>query len=88
MRYVPEAVGSSFLPKLVGSYEAELHGVIEELIGRDYRTIIDIGSAEGYYVVGLARRCPAARIYAFDMDRLGRLRCANMAHLSRAWSEP
>jgi hypothetical protein len=53
---------------LVGSYEHELHGVIDDLIGSGPRRVINIGSAEGYYAVGLALRLPQARVYAFDID--------------------
>ncbi len=52
--------------KLLGTYEKELWPIIEEIIARDYRTIIDIGAAEGYYVVGLAQRMPEARVVAFE----------------------
>jgi hypothetical protein len=80
--YVPNAVGSRFVPKLLGSYESELHGVLEEIVHTDYDTIINIGCAEGYYVVGLARRIPAARIYAFDTDARARLLCGEMSTIN------
>lgn len=79
MRYVPSAVGSAFVPKLLGSYEAELHHVIEQIVSASYRVIVDVGCAEGYYAVGLALRLPEARVHAFDTDPLGRKLCAMMA---------
>lgn len=79
MAYVSCAVGSAFIPKLVGSYEAELHDVIAQIIAVDYPTIIDVGCAEGYYAVGLARRMPSTRVYAFDIDGLARNLCQTMA---------
>ena len=45
--------GSTLYPKLIGSYECELHGVIKDIIKYKYERIIDIGSAEGYYAVGI-----------------------------------
>src|SRR5438876_11547620 len=54
MAYVPEAVGSSLLPKLIGSYEQEITPAIEEMVAKRPPRIIDIGAAEGYYAVGLA----------------------------------
>jgi hypothetical protein len=30
--------------------------------------VIDVGCAEGYYAVGMARRMPATRVLAFDLD--------------------
>ena len=78
-RYVEKAVGSEFLPKLLGSYESELHDTIAELIASDPQVIVDIGCAEGYYAVGLALRCPAATVYAFDTDPEAREMCRQVA---------
>lgn len=79
MRYVPEAAGSSLLPKLVGSYESELHPTVAAIIGFQYSRIIDVGCAEGYYAVGLARRLPEARVFAFDIDVRARELCEALA---------
>lgn len=68
MKYIARASGSALTPKIVGTYECELHEVIESAIARRYQTVIDIGCAEGYYAVGLALRLPGARIFAFDID--------------------
>ena len=82
MVYVPQATGNALMPKLVGSYEAELHGVIEKIAATAYATIIDIGCAEGYYANGLAMRLPSARVYAFDIDPEARALCMAMARLN------
>ena len=76
------SVGSALLPKLLGSYESELHAALEMLLKQDYSTIVDIGCAEGYYAVGLALRLPNARIYAFDADSRARDSCAEVARLN------
>lgn len=83
MRY-PErtAVGSSFAPKLIGCYERELHPLFERIVNRPYRTIIDVGCAEGYYAVGLALRIPQATVHAYDTDPLARSQCRKMAELN------
>lgn len=73
MQYVDNAVGSNYLHKLIGSYEAILHPVIEELRSRQFSTIIDIGSAEGYYLVGLGRLFPAAKLIGYEIEEEGRL---------------
>lgn len=58
-----------FIPKLLGCYESELH---PHWLGlrriRRYRTILDIGAAEGYYAVGLARLFPEAQVVARDTN--------------------
>jgi hypothetical protein len=76
------ATGSAFLPKLLGSYEAELHPVIEELCKKHWGTIIDVGCAEGYYAVGMGLRNPSAQIMAFDIDANARKMCRSMAELN------
>ena len=82
MNYVPQAVGSAFVPKLLGSYEAELHGVMEQILAADYAVVVDVGCAEGYYANGIARRLPSAYVYAFDTDPEARQLCESMAALN------
>jgi len=82
MVYVPQATGSALMPKLLGSYESELHETIEKIAATEYAAIVDIGCAEGYYANGLARCLPAARIYAFDIDPEARALCSAMARLN------
>ena len=79
MLYVPQAVGSAFVPKLVGSYEEELHEVITSALSHEYQSVIDIGCAEGYYAIGVAVHMPEARVYAFDIDSRARKLCTEMA---------
>ena len=79
MRYVNAAVGSALLPKLVGSYEAELHSILQSLPDDLYELVIDVGCAEGYYAVGLARKWPRAQVLAYDIDTHGQALCARMA---------
>ncbi len=69
-------------PLLLGSYEAELHEVIEDAVSRSYARVVDIGSAEGYYAIGLALRLPSAEIYAFDSNPVARQLCSKMAQLN------
>jgi len=76
------AVGSSYWPKLLGSYECELAPTFETLIGRGYDLIVDIGAAEGYYAVGLARRLPSASIIAFEGNTLGQQLLRAMADMN------
>ncbi|MFA7059652.1 MAG: class I SAM-dependent methyltransferase [Pedobacter sp.] len=73
------AHGSYIFPKLLGSYEQELHPVIEKICKNDYSEILDIGCAEGYYAVGLALKLPKAKVYAFDIDEKALGSCKRMA---------
>jgi hypothetical protein len=79
MKYLSEAVCSSLTPKLLGSYEGELHEALTQIIDTDYETIVDIGCAEGFYAVGLALRLPHAQVHAFDIDAHARELCKTLA---------
>ena len=82
MRYVQVSQGSAYIPKLLGIYERELAPQIEALVQRNPALVVDVGAAEGYYAVGLARRLPAARVIAFEMEPGGRRALQNMARLN------
>lgn len=77
-----QSFGSALLPKLLGSYESELHSFIQELLSNAYTSVVDIGCAEGYYAVGFGLRLPRAEIYAFDVDVRARKFCAQLAELN------
>jgi len=82
MRYLDRACSSTLLPKLLGTYEDELHATLAKLKPESRRTIIDIGCAEGYYAVGLALRAPDAVVLAYDIDPIARAECAKLAALN------
>jgi hypothetical protein len=83
MRYPNlRSVGSALLPKLLGSYESELHPVLEQLLRQPYDAVVDVGCAEGYYAVGIGLRLGTAEIYAFDTDSRAREVCGEMAKLN------
>ena len=79
MLYTVAASEGSRAPRLLGAYEASLHPVIETVISRAYPQVLDIGCAEGYYAVGLARRMPSSRIHARDTNPAARALCAELA---------
>jgi hypothetical protein len=79
MRYFSFATGSQLLPKFAGTYEWELRDVLEQIVRLTPDVIIDIGSAEGYYAVGLARRLARTRMVAFDLDPIANALCRILA---------
>ncbi len=79
VRFGGESVWGGIAPYLVGSYECELHETIEALVAKGYRTVIDIGCAEGYYAIGLAVRLEEAEVFAFDIDPRARSVCSATA---------
>jgi hypothetical protein len=72
MKYIHQTIASGDVPKLLGIYERELHGIISSLSARGIRHIINIGAADGYYAVGLSRMFPELRVIAFEMEPRGR----------------
>jgi hypothetical protein len=67
------------LAKFLGTYELELHPVIERIAAVRFDLIVDVGAAEGYYAIGLARRCRSARVLAFEELAAGREVMARLA---------
>jgi hypothetical protein len=79
MDYVQNAAEGCLLPRLLGSYESELHPTVEGFAAAGLDAIIDIGCAEGYYAVGMARLAPATTVYAHDIDPVAQAACAALA---------
>lgn len=62
--------------RLAGTYEKEIASELEGVIAARPPLVIDVGAAEGYYALGLARALPQSVVYAFDIDRRARRLCA------------
>lgn len=56
-----------FLPHLLGTYERELHPVLERLAAQRWARIVNVGGGSGYYVAGLGRRVPDADLVVFEL---------------------
>lgn len=79
LRYPAYGIGSEYFPKLLGTYELELHPALANLATEAFSTLIIVGAGEGYYVGGLARIFPEARIVSFEGDPEGQAAVAEMA---------
>jgi len=76
MRYAQmQASCSAIFPKLLGTYESEIHPALKHILTRSYEIIVDVGSAEGYYAIGLALAFPHTQVVAFDIDPIARSLC-------------
>jgi hypothetical protein len=82
MRYIDYSFCSALMPKLIGIYEKELHAAVEDLIAWCPDVVVDIGAAEGYYAVGLARRLPESTVVAFEADDGARQQLSQLAGLN------
>ena len=75
----PDQQPLTLAPKLLGIYERELHPAIEAAIRAQPDVIVNVGAADGYYAVGLARRLPAATVIAYEADAGQRELCRRVA---------
>jgi hypothetical protein len=69
-------------PKLLGSYESELHPWIQQVRDCAYEVVVDVGAAEGYYAVGFARLMPAAKVIAYELDPGAREQLSKLASIN------
>lgn len=67
------------IAKLLGCYEQEVHPFIEAATNSRPQTVLNIGSAEGHYAVGMAVRLPAAQVYTYDIDARARDLCTQLS---------
>ncbi|HEY8962128.1 MAG TPA: hypothetical protein VIM57_07965 [Luteolibacter sp.] len=82
MEYYNKIIWGPVTGKWIGCYEEELSGVIREILGSGYDTLIDVGAAEGYYAVGFAYKLPAAKVISYDIDPIARRRQRQLAKLN------
>lgn len=74
-----ETQGSAALPRLIGSYESELHQTLTTILNKSYSSVIDIGFAEGYYLVGLASQWLNTKFIGFDISSDAHRLCSQLA---------
>ncbi|MFZ1105837.1 MAG: hypothetical protein WAN86_23760 [Hyphomicrobiaceae bacterium] len=74
--------GRTAIPQLLGTFERELAPYIERAVERQPRLVVNLGAADGYYAIGMARRLPHARVLAFEMEARGRDLLQDMATLN------
>jgi hypothetical protein len=58
--------------KLIGIYEQPLWPVLEKVIGETYDLVLNVGAAEGYYAIGMARRMPGVPVIAHESNAAAR----------------
>lgn len=71
MKFVAQGVCGAVIPKLLGVYEKELHPSIEKIEHVEIAHIINVGGAEGYYVVGLLKLLKEATATVFELQVKG-----------------
>jgi hypothetical protein len=74
-----EHISGHLIAKLVGSYERQIYPWFEQWIADEFELVLDVGSAEGFYAVGLARAMPDVEVRAYDTYEPARRDCAALA---------
>src|SRR4051812_46981354 len=83
MRYLRSKRGNFFSPKILGTYEKELHGIIDEILQYAWAQVANIGAAEGYYAIGLPLKLHShPKIIAYESDADGRGMIHTLARLN------
>lgn len=70
---------STLLPQLLGTYEGYLAPSLAKAAADNPPIIVNVGSADGYYAVGLALMVPGATVHAFDIEPDARRLTADLA---------
>jgi hypothetical protein len=84
LRMPLETSWSGMAAYLAGTYEEELRPHLERFVAAGPSLVIDVGAAEGYYAVGLARLLPDTPVIAFDIDPRARAVCRQTKALNEA----
>ena len=83
LRLTSSSVWFNPWPYLLGTYELELHGWIRNFSDQNWSRIVDVGAADGFYAVGLARMLgKESAVIAFEAMETGRKATADLAELN------
>jgi SAM-dependent methyltransferase len=77
--FLQQSAEGCHIAKLLGCYEQPLQPFIEAAIATNYPTILNVGCAEGYYAVGMAKRMPNTRVLAYDLNPRAQETCQALA---------
>ena len=66
LKYCKDACVAFPPSKRIGSYECELADVVGHIVSNNYDRIVDVGSAEGYYAIGLLTRTKSSLMFAYE----------------------
>ncbi|MGI8557920.1 MAG: hypothetical protein ACR2ND_06390 [Solirubrobacteraceae bacterium] len=76
---------AGFVPsKLLGSYEFELHHAIEDAVLWNPDIVANVGSGDGYFTVGFAKRLPDCVAIGYETDTRERRSARRLAFSNQA----
>lgn len=85
--YNLSSIGSVLTPKLIGTYEHELSDYFNSSFLNSYELFVDIGAAEGYYVVGVRFLNKNLEIIAFETELKGQLQIKKNLSINQLWDK-
>ena len=68
--------------KILGLYEKELEPALKDVVRSEPDVVMNIGCAEGFYALGLARLIPNAKVIAYDIDERAQKICKHGRQLN------
>ncbi|MDA8920719.1 hypothetical protein N9J30_00365 [Gammaproteobacteria bacterium] len=77
--FIEKSAEGCHVAKILGCYEQPLQPYVRDAINEGYSTVLNIGCAEGYYAVGLARLMPETISLAFDTNPHAQVACRALA---------
>lgn len=84
LRYPVRSHGHTLLPVLIGTYEESIHGWIAQILQADYASMVNVGCAEGYYAVGIARfSANPPQVWGLDISPEALGEAAKLAQVNR-----
>ena len=73
MRYVGDSPSPQIGPPLLGLMEMEIWTFVQRLMEGNFDLFVNVGAAEGYYAVGMARFSRVPRVISYEGAPLGRV---------------
>ncbi|HTQ29706.1 MAG TPA: hypothetical protein VMI53_00710 [Opitutaceae bacterium] len=79
LRYVGDSPNPQIAPFLLGLNEKEIWPFVQRLLAPGFDVFVNVGAAEGYYAVGVARFSSVPRVISYEGHQLGRILTRFMA---------
>ncbi len=76
------STGSNLYAKLLGCYEEVVMNELTLMLAKNYENLINIGSDEGAYAVGIALKFPNMNIFTFDCNKKAQAQCLKLVQLN------
>jgi hypothetical protein len=79
LNFLESSTEGCHIPKILGCYEQPLSPFISTAINANYSIVLHVGCAEGYYAVGMAKKMPNTKSFAFDINPKAQEACRALA---------